>query len=337
MRKVLTDIVNSDDNLEVVGVARDGEQAVELTKKLRPDCITLDVEMPKMNGLQALKAIMEQSPTPVIMLSSITFEGAQATIEALELGAVDFITKPGGSISLNIHDVKDEIIRKIYVVTRVNLKSFVAKPEYTLPTITRNTPINSNSSDFSWLVAIGTSTGGPKALNQVITKLPKDLPAAYLVVQHMPPGFTKSLADRLNNLSNLTVKEAEDGEEIKTGHVYIAPGDYHLQVNQGARLQIKLTKEPNVNGHRPSVDVLFNSVSQIKNLKLVAVIMTGMGHDGRDGIVNLKKSSSFNIGESSETCVVYGMPKAAMATGCIDIELPLYKIPFKLQELIKRN
>lgn len=329
MRKVISDIIQKDEQLELAGTARNGEDALKKLEELKPDVITLDVEMPKMNGLEALERIMGIQPIPVIMLSSLTQAGADITINALAKGAVDFIPKPGGAISLNLHEVENEILTKIKMASKVNLKQLNHSQPITKPvTIPKKVIQYSTNCDLEFpLVLIGTSTGGPKALHKVIENLPGGLEAGVLVVQHMPPGFTKSLAQRLDRLTNLHVKEAEAGDKITRGSVYIAPGDYHMQV-EFSKCQpiIKLSKDPLVNGHRPSVDALFDSAAQKGIKKVLAVIMTGMGHDGRDGLVKLKKNGCLTIAEAEETCVVYGMPKSAVETGCVDKVVPLYNI-----------
>ncbi|MGE5544510.1 MAG: protein-glutamate methylesterase/protein-glutamine glutaminase, partial [Bacillota bacterium] len=260
MRRIISDIINGQPDMKVVATAANGEEALSTAKKAIPDVITMDVEMPVMDGLAALEKIMSDTPMPVIMLSSLTQQGADATVKALHLGAVDFITKPSGSLSLDINTVARDIVSKIRIAalagdkirkTPVHKTKALFQPPKGSPVRPHRTPEK--------LVLIGTSTGGPKALHEVIPKLPGDLPAAVLVVQHMPPGFTRSLAERINGMSALNVKEAEDGEPVLTGNVYIAPGDYHLKVKRlgegiGRRLIINLTKDPLVSGHRPSVD-----------------------------------------------------------------------------------
>jgi two-component system chemotaxis response regulator CheB len=268
MRKVIADIVNSDPSLEVIGKARDGRDALREIEELDPDVVTMDVEMPGLDGLSALQEIMKTRPLPVIMLSSVTRNGTEQTIRALQLGAVDFLTKPSGQISLDIDTLKDEIIRKIKIVagTKKRLQN-VNKISEIRPII----PINPNkliesTRQLNKLVLIGTSTGGPKALHQVIPSLPASINAGIMIVQHMPPGFTKSLAERLDSISQIKVKEAENGEVILPGCAYIAPGDYHFNVNRHRngninQLLVKLSSKPPRSGHRPSVDEMLESVA----------------------------------------------------------------------------
>lgn len=344
MRKVISDFFNNHPTIEVIGTARNGKDAIQKIQQLQPDVVTMDVEMPELNGIETLKYIMETSPVPVVMLSSFTEKGAEQTMLAMDFGAVDFVTKPGGTISLDLHKVKDELIHKVELAAKIpieKLKKRAASKNH-FQGIQRETPLNSGeiqtillrerpidaykglnhrNKTFKKIVLIGTSTGGPRALQEVITKLPKSISAPILIVQHMPPGFTKSLADRLNHLSNIRVKEAEQGEIVQKGTAYIAPGGFHLKMKRnGDRYEIVLdNQEPPRGGHRPSVDVMFENVSQFKELDKIAVIMTGMGSDGSKGLIALKNSGNvIAIAESAETSIVYGMPKAAVETMLVD-------------------
>ncbi len=318
MRKVITDIIEEDPSLNVIGIAKNGLEAMEKLKELSPDIITMDVEMPIMDGITALKVIMEEMPLPILMLSSLTKEGADATVRALELGAVDFIPKPSSIFKMNTEDMKLQLHEKLRMASKVNIKSrHVVKPE--------TVPLNKKPSNFKVdrslrnIVAIGTSTGGPRALQSVIPFLPKDIQASILIVQHMPPGFTKSLAERLNNLSEITVKEAEEDDILLPGHAYIAPGDRHMKVvKSGSTFRIKLTNDQPMSGHRPSVDYMMNSLAQLQLKNIIGVIMTGMGSDGAEGMKNIKLGGGITIGQNEESCVVYGMPKSAVNLGCVD-------------------
>ncbi|RSD28005.1 protein-glutamate methylesterase/protein-glutamine glutaminase [Mesobacillus subterraneus] len=334
MRKLITDFLSEQPEIEVLGTARNGEDAIKKWRELRPDVITMDVEMPVMNGLEVLKVIMEEEPVPVVMLSSTTKEGADTTFQAIQAGAVDFVAKPSGSISIDLHKIKAELIEKVLSASRANLSKINIQhqpgtagraPERTL--VSQKRP--SEHVVKHWapkdpaakkLVCIGTSTGGPRALQQVLTSLPKDIGAPILVVQHMPPGFTKSLANRLDSLSEIHVKEAEDGELLQKGTAYIAPGGWHLEVKSiGTSLAVSLSQTPPRNGHRPSVDVMFESISTLRSHAKIAVIMTGMGSDGAKGLSEMKKNGSVKaIAESQETSIVFGMPKAAIATNLVD-------------------
>lgn len=330
MRKVISDIINKDNNLELIGTARNGKDALSKLLTLNPDVITLDVEMPEMNGLEALEKIMSIKPTPIIMLSSLTKKGAEITIQALAKGAVDFVQKPGGTISLNLFEVEKELITKIKLAYQANIKEIseenilVSKPPIS-PIIPK---LQGRKLSFP-LLLIGTSTGGPKALHKIFESFKQPLNAAILIVQHMPAGFTKSLAQRLNSISLIKVKEGEDGEKIQPGNAYIAPGNYQMEVKLDENKNepyLYIHQGPQVTGHRPSVDALFKSVAGLGICNVVSVIMTGMGHDGRDGLKDLKANGSITIAEAEETCIVYGMPKAAIETGCVDKIVPLYHI-----------
>lgn len=341
MRKVITDIVNSSPEMEVVSRSRDGLDALKKIEYYRPDVVTMDIEMPVMNGLTTLARIMEKNPVPVIMLSSLTEAGARETVKALQLGAVDFIAKPSGHISLDIDKVKGEIISKIKIAAATNqtVKKFrpVPNPD---PIVSRrqNRRLTDNH-QLNKLVLIGTSTGGPKALHQVIPQFPADIDAAILVVQHMPAGFTRSLAERLNSLSQIKVKEAEDGEEIIPGCAYIAPGDYHLRVitranSQDRKLMVNLKQDEPKGGHRPSVDVMLESVAGQFWSDMVGVIMTGMGHDGTAGLKHIKLKGASIIAEHQSSCIVYGMPKSAVETGMVDRIVPLESISTEVIKML---
>jgi two-component system, chemotaxis family, protein-glutamate methylesterase/glutaminase len=334
MRKLINDFLSEHPEIEVIGTARNGEDALKKWRIFRPDVITLDVEMPVMNGLEVLKTIMREQPIPVVMLSSTTKEGADTTLQAIQAGAVDFVAKPSGSISIDLHKIKAELIEKILSASKANLSKLssvdisvpVEKNEFRMiasekkpaeKLFASGTKRDQNSKK---IVCIGTSTGGPRALQQVLTSLPKDIGVPILIVQHMPAGFTKSLANRLNSLSQIHVKEAEDGELLQKGTAYIAPGGWHLQVKGIATsLAVSLGNAAPRNGHRPSVDVMFESISSIKNYTKIAVIMTGMGSDGSKGLLEMKKNGAVKaIAESQETSIVFGMPKAAIATNMVD-------------------
>ncbi|MGE5422433.1 MAG: protein-glutamate methylesterase/protein-glutamine glutaminase [Ignavibacteriales bacterium] len=342
MRRVISDIINQQTDMQVVGTARDGQETLQKVKDLAPDVITMDVEMPVMDGLQALEVIMKENPLPIIMLSGLTRSGADATMKALHLGAVDFIPKPSGSISLDIDKISVDIVDKIRIAaaTRGMIRRLPSvAPRLPQPLI-RPTSVTTTTGlhkSLNKLVVIGTSTGGPKALHEVIPGLPGDLMAGVLVVQHMPPGFTRSLADRLNSLSEVTVKEAEHGEPVLPGHVYVAPGDYHLKVKRrdestGPKLFVNLTQDPLVSGHRPSVDAMFESVVQEFWSPVLGVVMTGMGSDGTKGAGGIKQKGGKIIAEDKSTCIVYGMPKSVIESGNSDIVAPLPNIA---REIVK--
>mgnify|MGYP001343181303 CR=1 FL=1 len=368
MRKVISDILSEDPEVEVIDRARNGLECIEKCSKLQPDVVTLDIEMPVMDGLEALEKLMKENPLPVVMLSSLTREGADATIRALELGAFDFVTKPSGPISLDIHKVADRLIQRVKAaaLSAKRRKAFqrpesrtvkVETAETTISKLHQNTekaapadaapvvptPASPSSIPFSKrvgasnkLVVLGTSTGGPKALQKVLTAIPANFPAPIAIVQHMPAGFTKSLAQRLDSLSRIHVTEVQDGEALLPATAYIAPGGYHFEVHQSnGKLYARLTQEEPRGGHRPSVDVLFESVSRLTNIDKWAIIMTGMGNDGTKGLQLMKQTGTVtSIVEDESTCVVFGMPRAAIQAGVADNIVPLDNIPELLCKLL---
>src|SRR5699024_2933994 len=300
MRKMISDMLSSHHKIKVIGTARNGKVGLQRIKELKPDVVTLDIEMPIMDGLETLEHIMSRHDIPVIMLSSEAREGASKTLQALSLGAIDFIEKPSGQISLNITEVKQDLINKVLAATNVNqVEEVNVKKELK----DRNIPLTRVKKEV--IIAIGTSTGGQKALQEELVSLPKNIQAPILIVQHMPPTFTKSLANRLNTLTDITVKEATNGELIQKGTAYIAPGNYHMEVQRtlSGEKRIRLTQDPLVSGHRPSVDVLFYSLEQLRDMNKIAVILTGMGKDGSRGAKYLKDrdSEAVVISESKES------------------------------------
>ncbi|GAA4700896.1 protein-glutamate methylesterase/protein-glutamine glutaminase [Brevibacillus fulvus] len=355
MRKVVSDILSADPEIEVIDRARNGLECLEKVSQLQPDVITLDIEMPVMNGLEALERLMQTSPLPIVMLSSLTSEGADATIKALELGAFDFVTKPSGPISLDIHKVAEGLLEKVKAAAQAKEKrkksplrqippavSAIRQPLKPTPSPStplapaKQAPLAKTGGRVVNLVALGTSTGGPKALQTFLTSLPANLPAAIVIVQHMPAGFTRSLAQRLNSLCEIQVVEAEEGQTVQEGTAYIAPGGYHLEILQSGgvlRTHLELT-EPRA-GHRPAVDVLFESVSKVANVKKWAIIMTGMGSDGTKGLKLMKETGEVtSIIEDESTSVVFGMPRSAIQAGLADRVVPLDKIAETLQKLL---
>ncbi|MDQ0113095.1 protein-glutamate methylesterase/protein-glutamine glutaminase [Paenibacillus harenae] len=433
MRKIISDLIVQDPQFAIVGTAENGEEAIQSVTKWKPDAITLDLEMPLMNGLQALQHIMKDSPIPVIMLSGISEENTRDTIKALQFGAFDFIRKPSSAISNDIHQVGELLIEKLKIavltkrhqpvihiqeseesntvtpieplsINKAEPRKFedtppkpvvpviserkkpLLQPSMEMPQARATAPLHKPDQDpvqskqvpvkkpksaltppsnppkeaaakaktmqskvlhpavdgvkrspgtvtsFRHIVAIGTSTGGPRALHEVICSLPANFPSPVLVVQHMPPKFTKSLAQRLDSFSQLQVVEATNGEKVSAGVVYIAPGGHHMELGKDTDgYRIRLTEQPLRNGHRPSVDVLFESLIDHQELKRHAVIMTGMGNDGTKGMMQLAQSGAVStIAESEETCVVYGMPRCAIEGGYVRTVLPLQHIATEL-------
>lgn len=337
MRKLLSDLFAGEADFTVIDTARNGKEAVDKVKKLKPDLVTMDVEMPIMDGLKALELVMKECPTPVVMISSLTQAGAVATLQALELGAVDFIAKTAGPIS-SVSGIKNEILNKCRAAARANVLQLTkarATSTVSLLQKTHSTPMGLQDER---IVAIGTSTGGPRALQEVITKLPGNIPCGVLVVQHMPPGFTKSLADRLNSLSSVTVKEAEHNDVIRPGLVLIAPGDYHMLIErEGGKAVVKLNQNPPIGGHRPAVDPMMESVARVFGSKTIGVILTGMGHDGAKGIQAIKHQNGQTIAEDQSTAVVYGMPKSAIEMGVVDKTAPITGIAAEILRALSKQ
>ncbi|PWK12692.1 protein-glutamate methylesterase/protein-glutamine glutaminase [Tumebacillus permanentifrigoris] len=339
MRRIISDILKSDPEIIVVGTAKNGQEALDLIPKLKPDVLTLDIEMPVLNGLEALPMIWRKYKIPTIMLSSLTQEGADATIKALELGAFDFVGKPSGSISLDLAKISEDLLHKIKAAAKkeqVVQSTKYFKP-YPKPIPAPPKPMRT-AKRVEEILAIGTSTGGPRALQVVLSHLPGELPAAVVVVQHMPAGFTKSLAQRLDQICTVRVHEAHDGQVLEEGHVYIAPGDYHMRIVEqtSGTYVIRLNQEPPLGGHRPAVDIMYDSVAELRGVRVRAAILTGMGGDGANGMVKIKAQGGRTIAESQESCVVFGMPRTAIAKGCVDIVAPLNRIADELTKPWKR-
>jgi len=332
MRKIIMDMLNIEPDIEVIGSASNGLEALDKVLTLHPDVVTLDIEMPIMNGLECLERIMLSTPTPVIMLNNLTREGADATIKALGLGAVDFVAKPDNIFDIGSEALKTELIKKVKMAAGIKIKpnknGVISKP--------RTPMILENKLDY--VIAIGTSTGGPKSLEYIISALPKNIPAAITVVQHMPAGFTKSLAARLDAMSELTVKEAEIGDKLTAGCMYIAPGDHHMTFSSeedSDNLIIQLNQGNPVKGHRPSVNVMMNSLSEVCKKNIIGIIMTGMGSDGCEGLIKLKqRNNAIIIAQDEQSCVVYGMPKAAINAGIVDMVIPLKDMADNILKLI---
>ena len=323
MRQLLTQILNSSPHLEVVGAARDPYEAWEKLKKLEVDVVTLDVEMPKMDGIAFLQKLMRAKPMPVVMVSSLTEKGCETTMRALELGAVDIVSKPKLDVLDGTMDLADEIVTKVVAASqaRPRVRSDRA-PARSISLGSSRSLIQSTHK----VIALGASTGGTEALYEVMTALPADSPG-IVVVQHMPPGFTRSFADRLDHACRIRVREAEHGDRILPGLALLAPGGRHLEVKrEGASYQVRLSDKPPVNRFRPSVDVLFNSCAEHLGKHTVAAILTGMGNDGAKGMRALYETGSYTIAQDEKTCVVFGMPKEAIAAGGVRSILPLESI-----------
>ncbi len=330
MRKALSTMLGSDPGIKVVGTASDGCEAVEKVSELKPDIITMDVEMPRMDGIEALKRIMRETPLPVVMVSALTVEGAMVTLHALELGAVDFIPKNLSGSSMDIVRIREVLKEKIKHLGRKGLVRASHAPAMAHSTAAALhgmvQPVCTNGAKAD-IVAIGASTGGPKVLQQIIPSLPKNLPVPVLISQHMPPNFTKPFAERLDQISEISVKEAEDGEVIESGVVYIAPGRGHMRVARGMPRPAISIGEGGDFIYRPSVDALMVSVAGQFQRRAVGVILTGMGNDGLVGLKGVKSVGGRVIAQDEKTCVIYGMPKAVVEAGIADNVLPAEEIP----------
>lgn len=335
MRKLVSEMVDGSGEFRVIGTARNGLEALKKIHALDPDLVTLDIEMPELDGIGALGYIMSETPRPVVMLSGAASEsGRDPAIRALELGAVDFVKKPGGPISLDLDRVRDRLLDALRASREVNLRGvpmLSRRPD-------RSAPGRAISGGGSWAtraVAIAASTGGPRALAELIPALPPDLDAAVLIVQHMPAGFTKSLAERLDLHSRLTVAEACDGERVVHNRVYLAPGGQHMRVRvQGGMPVISLDASPPVWGVRPSADPLFKSVAEVFGASAIGVVLTGMGRDGAEGQRAIHEAGGLGVAQDKATSIIYGMPHAALMAGGIDQVLPLSAIAGAVTDLL---
>ena len=333
MRTALTRMIESDPLLRVVGCAQNGRDALEKISVLHPDVITLDVEMPCLNGIETLKRIMADSPLPVIMVSSITQEGAATTLEALSLGAFDYIPKQLSYVSLDVVKIREDLIAKIKAAAELGRRMPVARPvPRAVPTAT---PPRYNAAPS--IVALGTSTGGPRALQEILPMLPSDLPVGLVVVQHMPRGFTGPFAQRLDKLCQIRVREAAEGDAVEPGLVLIAPAGHQLTVlrNSNRKGIVHLSSEPNNTPHIPSVDVMMLSLSESFGALTMGVIMTGMGSDGCAGMTAIAKKSGITIGQDEATCTVYGMPKSCADAGTLQRLVPLREIPAQILQAVR--
>ncbi|NDK98346.1 protein-glutamate methylesterase/protein-glutamine glutaminase [Photorhabdus bodei] len=320
MRQIMREIINSHPDMEVVACAPDPLVARDLIKKHNPQVLTLDVEMPRMDGIDFLEKLMRLRPMPVVMISSLTAKGSEITLRALELGAVDFVTKPQLGIREGMLAYSELIAEKIRTAAQAKLSVPIITPVSSAPLSFK--PLLSSEK----LIAVGASTGGTEAIKNLLLPLPVTSPA-LLITQHMPPGFTRSFAERLNKLSQITVKEAENGERILPGHAYIAPGDRHMELcRNGADYQVLISDAPAVNRHRPSVDVLFRSIAKFAGKNAVGVLLTGMGSDGAAGLLEMKRAGAYTLAQDEASCVVFGMPRAAIQMGAVDEVMDILKM-----------
>ncbi len=318
IRNLLSEIINAEPDLTLVGAAPDAYVAKKMVKEFRPDVITLDIEMPKVDGLRFLEVLMEACPTPVLMISTLTEHGAEATLRSLELGAIDFIPKPKLGVVKGIEEYRNLILAKIRTAARSKVRK----------TRTKITKANNLSySGTEKIIAIGASTGGTEAIKSVMEAMPANAPAT-VITQHMPPGYTSTFAKRLDECSRMKIVEARGGERLLPGHGYLAPGDKHMKiVRSGADYRIELNHEERVSGHRPAVDVMFDSLAVSAGANVVAALLTGMGKDGARGLLKLQQSGAHTLCQDEASCVVFGMPKAAIQLGAAKQVLDLGQLP----------
>jgi len=323
VRNILTQGLSKDPGIEVVGSAPDVFVGRDKIVRLKPDVLTLDIEMPEMDGIEFLRRLMPQYPIPVVVVSSLTRKGQQTTFDALEAGAVDFVSKPGINLVKGLGSVLMELATKIKIASTVDLSHWKNKRK-----VYANKTISSNALDESTdkIIAIGSSTGGTEALKRVVTKFPVNMPGV-IIVQHMPAGFTKLYADKLNQLCRMEVKEAQNGDRVLQGRILVAPGDYHLRVKRfGGIYKVLCSKDTDNSLHCPSVDVMMDSVAKEVGKNAIGIMLTGMGKDGASGMLNMKKAGAYNIAQDERTSVVYGMPKVAFEYGGVDVVKPLEDI-----------
>ncbi len=334
MRQLLTQVIASDPELEVVGTAGDPYVARDKIKKLNPDVLTLDIEMPRMDGLTFLEKLMRGHPMPVIMISSLTDRGADTTLRALALGAIDYVSKPKVDVSNGTIEQAEEILAKVKVAARTRVRT-AATPVAPPPT-----PLPTKALQFvatHKIVAMGASTGGTEALKDLLSPLPADFPG-IVIVQHMPEAFTRQFANRLDSLCKIRVKEAQDGDRILPGHALVAPGGHHMAVaRRGSEYAVHVYRGEPVNRHQPSVDVLFSSCARSMGKNVLGVLLTGMGADGARGMLEMKQAAAFNIAQDESTSVVFGMPKEAILLNAVDQVLPLNQIPAALIQKLSRG
>ncbi|MEK6758494.1 MAG: chemotaxis response regulator protein-glutamate methylesterase [Deltaproteobacteria bacterium] len=334
MRKIIKQMAESDPDIEVVGTARDGLEGTEMAAALTPDVITMDVEMPRMTGLEALSIIMHKTPTPVIMLSSLTAEGAKSTFDALEAGAVDYIAKNLATSSFDLMKVQEELVSKIKAVARRRVRAInpgvLKRPE---PIVAVRKSFATQKIAF---VAIGASTGGPRAVQEVISKLPGDMTTGLLIAIHMPKAFTGAFAERLNELSALSVKEAVTGDKVLPGHVLLTPGGRQTRIRKRGLMDfcVEVSDEPKDSLYKPCVDIAMKSVAECYPGRSLGVILTGMGHDGLEGMRMIKEKGGKTLAQNEQTCTVYGMPKAVVDAGIADKTAPLDMIAAEILNMI---
>lgn len=320
MRKAISTMLEKDSEIKVIGTARDGQEGLDMVRKLDPDVVTMDIEMPKMDGLTALRHIMMESPRPVLMVSSLTTEGAESTLKAMELGAVDFIPKQLSKVSLDIIKIEKDLIARVKTVAARKMRHVTQRPAMRPAAApVKKTAVRPSGRPIRDVVAIGVSTGGPPVVQKILSSLPADFPASIVIAQHMPAAFTGPFAKRLDSVSKISVKEAEPGDILKSGHAFVAPGGKHIVLDQKvSRVDVVVTEEPAGALYKPSANVLISSVATAVGKRGLGVILTGMGNDGCEGVRDLKGKGGRALAQSDSTCVVYGMPKAIVDDGLAD-------------------
>jgi two-component system chemotaxis response regulator CheB len=332
VRAALSRMIESDRELQVAGIAVDGIEALAKIKSLQPDVVTLDIEMPRLNGLETLTRIMIEAPRPVIMISSMTREGARITLDALDRGAFDYLLKPGQDSTFGVHEMREELIAKIKSAVQSPLAA--SRTPRKAPAV-HAPPLFAKMQTVPSILAIGASTGGPKALQDILTQLPAQLPTGVLVVQHMPIGFTAPFAERLNRLCQLDVRESTGEETIEPGTVYIAPAGWHMTVSgTGSRFRTHLSKSPSDTQHTPSVDVLMLSVATVFRNHAMGILLTGMGTDGARGMKAIRDAGGWTVGQDAESCAVYGMPRSAAELDALCRVAPLGRISSEIMSAI---
>jgi two-component system, chemotaxis family, protein-glutamate methylesterase/glutaminase len=340
MLKVLCGIISNDPQLEVVGMAKDGREAITMTASLNPDVITMDINMPHVDGLQATERIMSQNPKPIVIVSSESREGAASTLCALELGAIDFVPKPSSGIDLDMNSVGDELNRKLKMAAKVHVvrtaarvKPHSAQVRHAAPQAAAKQSRASSNNRFP-IVVIAASTGGPATVMRLVPGFPRDVPAAILVVQHMPPAFTSQYALQLADATELEVKEAESNEALRSGVIYVCPGSHHLRVTSQGR--IALDDGPRIGGYRPCADLAMESAAAFAGSMTVGVVLTGMGNDASRGVQKIKAAGGIVLAQDEATAVIFGMPAEAIKTGVVDEILPLDQICAAIEKRVRQ-
>jgi two-component system chemotaxis response regulator CheB len=340
MCKVLQEIINSDPQMEVIGQGRDGRDGVALAESLRPDVITMDINMPHVDGLQATELIMSQHPRPIVIVSSESREGAASTLKALELGAIDFVPKPSSGIDLDMKTVREELTRKLKLAAKVRVVRTATRSKIAVPPTSASSASDvakvsafsaSNGGKFPMIV-IAASTGGPAAVTRVVSELPKDLPAAVFLVLHMPASFTKQFAVQLAELGRLPIKEAENNEAARPGTIYLCPGSHHLRVSSGGK--IVLDSGARIDGYRPSADAALESIAAYARTLTIGVVLTGMGGDAAKGVKAVKTAGGTVYAQDEATSMIFGMPAEAIKTGAVDEVLPLDSISSAIEKRV---